>query len=144
MEIFGIGAPELLFIVIIALIVLGPKDMQKAGRTIGRWLNELVHSDGWRVFQKTSRELRTLPNTLMRDANMEMMQANAELRKSLNMPPSQPSSVPPLGNPSGMTIAPSLPSDDYAKSTQADSSNPLPEESGKTIHPPPKKLKDVR
>jgi sec-independent protein translocase protein TatB len=71
MEILGIGAPELVFIVIIALIVLGPKDMQKAGRTIGRWLNSLVSSDGWRAFQRTSREIRNLPTNLMRQANLE-------------------------------------------------------------------------
>ena len=40
MEILGIGTSELVFIVIIALIVLGPKDMQKAGRTIGKWLRK--------------------------------------------------------------------------------------------------------
>jgi Sec-independent protein translocase protein TatA len=34
MEILGIGMSELVFVVIIALIVLGPKDMQKAGKTI--------------------------------------------------------------------------------------------------------------
>jgi sec-independent protein translocase protein TatB len=51
MEIFGIGASELVFILLIAIIVLGPKDMQKAGRTIGRWLNQLMRSDGWKVFQ---------------------------------------------------------------------------------------------
>jgi len=83
MEILGIGAPELAFIVIIALIVLGPKDMQKAGRTIGRWLNDLVHSEGWRVFQKTSRELRNLPSSLMREANYELIKTDEALRKSL-------------------------------------------------------------
>ena len=61
MEILGIGAQELIFIVIIALIVLGPKDMQKAGKTIGRWLNQLVNSDTWKIFQQTSGELRNLP-----------------------------------------------------------------------------------
>lgn len=71
MEILGIGFSELVFIVIIILIVLGPKDMQKAGRTLGKWLNSIVTSDGWRVFQKTSRELRNLPNNLMREANIE-------------------------------------------------------------------------
>ena len=44
MEILGIGAPELIFIFLIAIIVLGPKDMQKAGRTIGRWLLKIVSS----------------------------------------------------------------------------------------------------
>ena len=82
MEILGIGAPELVFIVIIALIVLGPKDMQKTGRTIGRWLNQLVRSDGWKAFQQTSREIRNLPTNLMREANLEMAEMEKELRKA--------------------------------------------------------------
>ena len=72
MDIFGIGAPELIFIVIIALIVLGPKDMQKAGKTIGKWLRDTVTSDGWKLFQQTTRELRTLPTRLVREANDEL------------------------------------------------------------------------
>lgn len=71
MEILGIGPQELIVILIIALIVLGPKDMQKAGKTIGKWLNDLVHSDGWKLFQTTSREIRNLPTNLMREANLE-------------------------------------------------------------------------
>ncbi len=84
MEILGIGAAELIFVVIIALIVLGPKDMQKAGRTIGRWLNQLVSSDGWKVFQQTSRELRNLPTQLMREANMDLKEADRDIRNSLD------------------------------------------------------------
>ena len=84
MEIFGIGASELIFILIIALIVLGPKDMQKAGRTIGRWLNQLVHSDSWKVFQRTSAELRNLPRNLMRDANAEMAEMDREVRNAID------------------------------------------------------------
>lgn len=79
MEILGIGAPELVFIVIIALIILGPKDMQKAGRTIGKFLRDIVTSDGWKMFQQTSRELRTLPNRLMREANDEVNKIGKEL-----------------------------------------------------------------
>jgi Sec-independent protein translocase protein TatA len=84
MEILGIGWQELIFIVMIAIIVLGPNDMQKAGRTIGRWLNHLIQSDSWKVFQKTSSELRNLPRNLMREANMEMREAEKELRRSLD------------------------------------------------------------
>lgn len=96
MEILGVGLSELVFIVIIALIVLGPKDMQKAGRTIGQWLRGIVMSDGWKVFQQTTHELRTLPNKLMRDANEELNQIGNEVRnasgpasKRVN-PPKQP------------------------------------------------------
>ena len=101
MEILGIGPSELLFIVIIALIVLGPKDMQKAGKTIGRWLNSFVRSDGWKAFQQTSKEIRNLPTKLMREANLEMSEAEKEMRKALDMankPPAS-SSTPSLPRP---------------------------------------------
>ncbi len=85
MEILGVGASEFIFILILALIILGPKDMQKAGRTIGKWLRSIITSDGWKVFQQTSRELRTLPNRLMREANEElkdMREVGKELRNT--------------------------------------------------------------
>lgn len=84
MEILGIGASELIFILLIAIIVLGPKDMQKAGRTVGRWLNQLVRSDGWKVFQRTSAELRNLPRNLMREANMEVAEMEKDLRNAID------------------------------------------------------------
>lgn len=71
MEVLGVGPTELLFIIIIALIILGPKDMAKAGSTIGKWLNGLIQSDTWKAVQKTSRELRKLPTQLMREDNLE-------------------------------------------------------------------------
>ena len=99
MEILGIGWQELIFIVIIALIVLGPTDMQKAGRSLGRWLNQLVQSDGWKVFQRTSSELRSLPRNLMREANMEMRDVEKEIRGAIDprLHPPTPSSrsLPP-------------------------------------------------
>ena len=102
MEIFGVGAPELIFILLIAIIILGPKDMQKAGRTIGRWLNQLARSDGWKVFQKTSAELRNLPRNLMREANMELGDVDQEikdLRHTLD-PRQAPRPSTPRTNPS--------------------------------------------
>ena len=71
MEIFGIGPLELIFIFLIALIVLGPSDMVKAGRTIGKFLRQLVTSPTWRTFTNASKELRHLPNKLIRDAGLE-------------------------------------------------------------------------
>jgi Sec-independent protein translocase protein TatA len=71
MEIFGIGPLELFFILIIALIVLGPKDMVKAGRTLGRFMRQLITSDTWRTIQQASKELRALPTRMMREAGIE-------------------------------------------------------------------------
>ena len=109
MEIFGIGASEFVFILLIAIIVLGPKDMQKAGRTIGRFLNQLVRSDGWKIFQRTSNELRNLPRNLMREANMEMAEAEKDLRRVLDPRPNPSASQlnPPPSPESGGELPPS-------------------------------------
>jgi len=104
MEILGVGASELIFILLIAIIVLGPKDMQKAGRTIGRWLNQLVQSDGWKVFQRTSRELRNLPSNLMREANLEMRRT-MDVRPNIPAASSSPRNPPPSNEP-GNSIQP--------------------------------------
>jgi sec-independent protein translocase protein TatB len=71
MEILGIGPLELVFILIIALIILGPGDMVKAGRMLGRMMRKVVTSPEWRTVQKASRELKYLPNRLMREASLE-------------------------------------------------------------------------
>ena len=89
MEFLGIGPSELVFIVILAIIILGPRDMQKAGRTVGRWLNQLIRSDGWKALQRASREIRNLPTNLMREANMDELQGlSRDIRQSID--PRQP------------------------------------------------------
>lgn len=99
MEILGIGPSELLFIVVLALIILGPRDMQKAGKTIGRWLRQVVTSDGWKFFQQTSREIQTLPNRLMRESALEeLKEMDREVRKPLQSGPE--GTLPSLGTPS--------------------------------------------
>ncbi len=86
MEFLGIGPSELFFIVLIALILLGPRDMQKAGRTIGKWMRRIVTSDGWRMFQQTSREIQTLPNRLMREAALdELREVQKDLRQAVTV-----------------------------------------------------------
>jgi sec-independent protein translocase protein TatB len=131
MEILGIGPSELIFIVIIAIIVLGPKDMQKAGRTIGKWLRNVVTSDGWKLFQQTSREIQTLPNRLMRDAALdELKEAQRDLRRPLTVqesphpaspeqPPERGGTAPPASEPKILPTVPgpSEPAEDSDKNT---------------------------
>jgi sec-independent protein translocase protein TatB len=123
MEILGIGPSELIFVVILAIIILGPKDMQKTGKTIGRWLNTIVRSDGWKAFQQTSKELRNMPTKLMRDANLEMLETERELRKVMDVKPS---------------IHPT-PSQSQNPSIESKTSLPLPQKEENTIQPPSSK-----
>ncbi len=74
MEFLGIGPLELLLILLIALIIFGPKDLAKTAKAIGKSLNQLVRSDTWKTVTEASRKLRTLPNELMREANLEELQ----------------------------------------------------------------------
>lgn len=71
MDILGIGIPELFFVVLIAIIVLGPKDMQKTGKTIGKWMRKVVMSPEWREIKDASNKIKSIPNQLMREANLE-------------------------------------------------------------------------
>ncbi len=71
MEFLGVGPTELLFIIVIAIIVLGPKDMAKTGGQIGAWLNKFIHSETWKALRKTSDDLRNLPTKLMREDNLK-------------------------------------------------------------------------
>lgn len=67
MEFLGIGPFELFFIVLLALILLGPKDMVKAGRTIGTFLRKTILSPEWINIQ---RSVRNLPTQIMREAGL--------------------------------------------------------------------------
>ena len=127
MEFLGVGPSELVFIVIIALIILGPKDMKKAGKTLGKWMRDIVTSDAWKMWQRTSHELQTLPNRLMREANEDLNRIGKELTNAANLtgdkpnnqntpPRSQP--MPIIPTPAGTvpenTIAPSAPTETKA------------------------------
>jgi Sec-independent protein translocase protein TatA len=74
MELFGIGPLELLLILLLALIIFGPKDIEKAGRTLGRSLYKLINSETWRSLTQVSKKMKSLPDTLIREAGLEELE----------------------------------------------------------------------
>jgi Sec-independent protein translocase protein TatA len=78
MEILGVGVPEIAFIILIALILLGPKDMVAAGRTIGRFLRKFLTSPTWQAMRRTGEELQQLPTKLVREAGLEDLQKEVQ------------------------------------------------------------------
>lgn len=100
MELFGIGPTELIFILLLALIIFGPKDLEKAGKTIGRSLYKFINSETWRTLTRTSQKIKTLPNDLISQAQQEIMQEKVDsgAHKSEEWksdPRSQPAATPP-------------------------------------------------
>ncbi len=84
MEILGIGPLELLFILLIALIAVGPKDLGKAARSMGRLLNQLYKSEAWQNLGEASRNIRALPNRLAREAALEeLAQVKREMEEGV-------------------------------------------------------------
>jgi len=87
MDFLGIGPLEVLFILLIALIIFGPKDIVKAGQATGRFLRKLITSPSWQTVQRTSRELRNLPNRLVREAGLEEFEKDVNEIKTIAKPP---------------------------------------------------------
>ncbi len=87
MEILGIGLPELIFIFVIALLILGPRDMQKSAKTVGLWLNKFIRSNFYMALKNSSEELRNMSTNLMREANMELQKTDAEIRREMQLDP---------------------------------------------------------
>lgn len=62
---FDIGASELLMIVIVAVVVIGPKDMPMALRTAGRWIGKM---------RRVSNHFRAGIDAMVREAELEEME----------------------------------------------------------------------
>lgn len=120
MEILGIGINELIFILIIALLVLGPKDMQKTGKTIGRWLRDISRSEGWKIFQQTSREIRTLPTKLIRDANVELNEIGKEIKTASSLTSNRPAQPKQTRQPQPYADKPVTPPENKISSTESE------------------------
>lgn len=79
MQIFNVGALELLFILILAFILLGPKRAITTARHVGGWIRNLVKSPIWRDIVRTSSEIRDFPKKMMDDAELQKMIEDLDL-----------------------------------------------------------------
>jgi Sec-independent protein translocase protein TatA len=71
MNIFGIGPLEILFIILIGILVLGPEGMVETGRKLGQFIHSVVTSKWWRSVQSGVDEVQNLPHKLMREAEIQ-------------------------------------------------------------------------
>jgi sec-independent protein translocase protein TatB len=81
MDFLGIGPGELVFILVLALIVLGPRDMEKVGRQIGSFVRRFILSPEWRAVRKTSEQIKDLPAKFIREANDDLQDVRQEVGK---------------------------------------------------------------
>lgn len=62
---FDVGFDEMLLIAIVAIVVIGPKDLPNALRTVGRWMAKV---------RRVSGHFRSGVETMIREAELEEME----------------------------------------------------------------------
>jgi len=102
---FGIDSGELLIVAIVALIVIGPKDLPNVMRTVGHWVGRA---------RGMAKHFRSGIDTMIRETELEDMQKkwaadNDRIMREHPMPPAPPAPPPPnadvVGAPEGVAAA---------------------------------------
>ena len=112
---FGVDTAELLLIAVVALVFIGPKDLPRAMRTVGRWVGKV---------RGMARHFNTGIEAMVREAELEEMekQWRAENERIMREFPTVEEVMLPLESKPG--DQPDLPLDDPDK--QPPSERPLP------------------
>ena len=89
----SLGFPELIFILVLALLIFGPKKLPEIGRTLGKGLSE---------FRRATNDLkRTIESEVALEDDRETPRRPAVLRT-----PEPPSATPTSSNPPGSNPLP--------------------------------------
>lgn len=81
---FDIGADELLLTAVVAIVVIGPKDMPRALRTAGRWIAKM---------RRMSNAFRAGIDNVVREAELEEMEAEWRKQNAAIMAAHPPTTV---------------------------------------------------
>lgn len=93
---FDIGASELLVILVVAILVIGPKEMPRAMRTAGRWIGKL---------RRMSNHFRAGVDEMVRQAEIEEMETEWARRNKEIMAKYPDGSTPEGGGPDNLLPA---------------------------------------
>jgi Sec-independent protein translocase protein TatA len=83
MNFLNLGLPEIIFIIIIALIIFGPNNMVKSAKDAGTFLRKVTKSPYWKEVWATKRDLDELPKMLAKEAHLDetIQELDRESRK---------------------------------------------------------------
>lgn len=70
MNILNIGIPELLLIFVIALIVLGPRNMVSTSRQLSGAIRKFISSNTWKSIINSTQEIRDIQDKIINDTGL--------------------------------------------------------------------------
>ncbi|MCD4753829.1 MAG: twin-arginine translocase TatA/TatE family subunit [Anaerolineaceae bacterium] len=71
MKFFNFGGLEIIFILVIMIIFLGPDQVAKLAKNLGSLIRKITQSEFWGSIWRTSREIRDLPRTLADETGLQ-------------------------------------------------------------------------
>ena len=74
MRIFNIGIREVLLLLVIMLILFGPKQMQENARKFAQTIRRIVRSDTWRTFLEMYDDVNAIKDEVIRESGIREVQ----------------------------------------------------------------------
>lgn len=107
MRILNIGIREVILLLLIMLILFGPKQMQENARKLAQTIRRFVRSDAWRTFLGMYDDVNAIKDEVIRESgirevqdslrgvNRELSSIDKDLRQTdFYQPPESPESIP--------------------------------------------------
>jgi sec-independent protein translocase protein TatB len=87
---FDVGWTEMVLIAVVAIIVIGPKDLPVVLRTMGRWAGKA---------RALAREFQDSMNEVIRESELEELKSEIDNAKRLTTLEAEPPKTPPASAP---------------------------------------------
>lgn len=83
---FDIGWSEMLVIAVVAIVVIGPKDLPKAMRTVGQWLG---------AARRVARDFKDSVDDMVRESELDELRRETEQMSNFSIEDPKPAAPPP-------------------------------------------------
>ena len=74
MHIFNVGIREVILLLVIMLILFGPRQMQENARNLAKGIRKFVRSDTWRTFIGLVGDVNTIKDQVIRESGIQEVQ----------------------------------------------------------------------
>lgn len=74
MRIFNVGIREVLLLLVLMLILFGPRQMQENARKLARGIRRFVRSDTWRTFLGVYDDVNSIRDEVIRESGIREVQ----------------------------------------------------------------------